>query len=75
MDTLHLNVNLNFQQLLDIVKQLSPSEKLKLNDFIWNDTMDIPMEHQKLVFDRMQNSKVNPESMLDWDEASKTLTS
>jgi hypothetical protein len=75
MDTLHLNVNLNFQQLLDVVKQLSPSEQLELNDFIWNDAMDIPVEHQKLVLDRIKKSKTNPERMLDWEEASKTLTS
>lgn len=75
MDSLHLNVNLNFQQLLEIVKQLSPSEKLELNDFIWNSSMDIPMEHQKLVLDRIQKSKVNPDRMLDWDEASKDLKS
>lgn len=74
MDTIHLKVNLNFQQLLEIIKQLSPSEKLELNDFLWNDAMEIPVEHQKMVLDRIQKSKVNPNNMLDWDEASKTLT-
>jgi hypothetical protein len=73
MNSLHLNVNLNFEQLLEIVRQLSPSEKLKLNEFIWDERMDIPVEHQKLVLDRIQKSKANPSSMLDWDEASKTL--
>jgi hypothetical protein len=73
MNSIHLNVNLSFQQLVDVVKQLSPSEKLKLNDVIWNESMDIPMEHQKLVLDRIKKSKANPSRMLDWDEASKTL--
>lgn len=29
MNSLHLNINLSFQQLVEVVKQLSPSEKLK----------------------------------------------
>ena len=73
MDSLQLNVSLNFQQLLEVVKQLSPAEKIKLNDFIWNETIDIPLEHQELVLDRMRKSKANPARMIDWDEASKTL--
>ena len=73
MNSLHLNVSLNFQQLLEVVKQLSPTEKMKLNEFIWNDNVDIPIEHQKLVLDRMKKSKANPKRMLDWDEASKKL--
>ncbi|MDO9276186.1 MAG: addiction module protein [Lutibacter sp.] len=74
MDTIHLKVNLNFQQLLEMIKQLSPSEKLELNDFLWNDAMEIPVEHQKMVLERIQKSKVNPNNMLDWDDVSKTLT-
>ena len=73
MNSLHLNINLSFQQLIDVVKQLSPSEKLKLNEVLWNERMDIPEEHQKLVLERKQKSKQNPERMLDWDQASKTL--
>jgi hypothetical protein len=56
-----------------VVKQLSPVEKVKLNEFIWNEGIDIPIEHQELVQDRIQKSKANPSRMLDWDEASKTL--
>jgi hypothetical protein len=47
---------------------LSPSEKLKLNEAIWDNDGEIPLEHQQLVNDRIQNSKVNPSRMLDWDE-------
>ena len=54
MDSLQLNVNLNFQQLLEVIKQLSPTEKVKLNEFIWNDNIDIPVEHQKIVLDRIK---------------------
>ena len=73
MNSLQLNVNLNFQQLLEVVKQLSPTEKVKLNEFIWNDNIDIPVEHQKIALDRIKKSKSNPNRMLDWDEVSKTL--
>ncbi|MBC7410450.1 MAG: addiction module protein [Arcicella sp.] len=73
MNSLQLNVNLNFQQLLEVVKQLSPTEKVKLNEFIWNENFDIPVEHQKIVLSRIKKSKDNPSRMLDWDDASKTL--
>lgn len=73
MNTLSLKVNLNFQQLLEVVKQLSPSEKLKLNEAIWDNDSEIPLEHQQLVNDRIEKSKLNPSRMLDWDEVSKKL--
>lgn len=73
MENLHLNINLNIQQLVDVVKQLSPDEKLILNEAIWSEDMDIPKEHQKLVMDRIKNARKNPDTMLDWDEASKKL--
>jgi hypothetical protein len=73
MNSLQLNVSLHFQQLLEVVKQLSPSEKMKLNEFIWNENIDIPIEHQELVSDRIQKSRLKPSRMLDWDKASKTL--
>ncbi len=73
MNSLHLNVNFTFQQLVDMVNQLSPAEKLKLNDVIWEGNTDIPIEHQTLVLDRIQKAKQDPSLMLDWDEAAKTL--
>jgi hypothetical protein len=73
MSSLSLKVDLDFQQLLDVVKQLSPSEKLKLNEAIWDNNGEIPLEHQQLVNDRIQKSKANPSRMLDWDEVSKKL--
>ena len=57
MNSLQLNVNLNFQQLLEVVKQLSPAEKVKLSEFIWNDNVDIPVEHQKIVLDRIKKKQ------------------
>lgn len=73
MEALRLNSHLSLSQLLDAVKQLSPKDRLKLNDAIWNEETEIPMEHQKLVLDRVKKTSKNPERLLDWDEISKTL--
>ena len=73
MSGLQLNINLTFQQLVEVVKQLTPAEKLKLSDVIWDDDSAIPVEHQNIVLDRIQKSKENPERLLDWEEAEKML--
>ncbi|WP_262710824.1 hypothetical protein [Flavobacterium franklandianum] len=44
-----------------------------MNDAIWNEDMEITVEHRRIVLDRMANAKANPERLLDWDEVSKTL--
>ncbi len=75
MNSLQLNINLDFQQLLEVVKQLSPIEKVQLNEFLWNDNIDIPIEHQKLVLERIRKSELDPSRLLNWDEASKALKS
>jgi hypothetical protein len=73
METIKLNINLTVNQLVEAVKQLSPKDRLKINDAIWNDNIEIPIEHQKIVLDRMAKAKTNPVRLLDWDEVSKTL--
>ncbi len=73
MNSIQLNINLNFQQLVDIVNKLSPTEKLKLNECLWSDNMEIPIEHQEIVLGRMQKSKDKPERLLDWDAAVKSI--
>ncbi len=40
-----------------------------------NQNIDIPEAHQKLVMDRFETVRKNPERLLDWDEAVKTLKS
>jgi hypothetical protein len=67
-------MTLTFNQLLEAIKQLSPKEKLILNDAIWDENMEIPLEQQTLVLQRKRDAEENPDNMLDWDEASKTLT-
>jgi hypothetical protein len=73
MESINLNINLTVKQLLEAVKQLSPSDKLKINDAIWESDTDIPQSHQKLVLERIEKSKADPARLLDWDEVSKTL--
>lgn len=73
MDSINLNINLNFEQLLEAVKQLSPKDKLKINEAIWDDTSDIPIEQQDLVLSRIEAAEKNPERLLDWDDVVKTL--
>ncbi len=73
METAKINIQLNFRQLLEAVKQLSPAEKLQLNEAIWEEGAVIPIEHQQLVLERKVRAKQNPDMMFDWDDVSKTL--
>ncbi|WP_269233814.1 addiction module protein [Flavobacterium flavigenum] len=73
METIKLNINLSVNQLVEAVKQLSPKDRLKINDAIWSDNVEIPVEHQEIVLDRMAKAKANPKRLLDWDEVSKNL--
>jgi hypothetical protein len=73
MNIVQLNVHLNFQQLVDAVKKLSPAEKVKLDNAIWEESMDVADDHKKIVTERIAKSKQNPGRMLDWNKASKTL--
>ncbi len=36
-------------------------------------SVEVPEAHQKLVMDRFKKARNNPERLLDWDEAKKTL--
>jgi len=37
------------------------------------EVFDIPEAHQKLVMDRFNKARKNPERLLDWHEAKKSL--
>ncbi len=43
------------------------------NESKTSDIMDIPEAHQKLVMDRFNKVRKNPDKLMDWDEAKKTL--
>jgi hypothetical protein len=73
METIKLNINLNVNQLIEAVKKLSVKDRLKVADALWNENIEIPVEHQRIVLNRMAKAKINPERILEWDEVSKTL--
>jgi uncharacterized protein YcaQ len=73
MDKVKINVQISFEQLVDAVRQLSPKQKLKLNELLLDENSLIPIQHQKLVMARVKEARKNPERMLDWDEVSKKL--
>jgi hypothetical protein len=53
MDSLSVNINMSFQQIIDMIKQLSPSEKLKINDVLWSGNTEIPDEQKNIVVSLM----------------------
>jgi len=62
MDNVQVNINLTFQQLLDIIKQLSPADKIRISDELWEESM----------VEKMSGSLKNkvPENV-DWKEIKK----
>lgn len=64
---------MSFQQLVETIKQLSPKEKLQINDALWDGDIDIPKEHQDLVLSRIEKARQDPGRLKNWDEASKKL--
>jgi len=73
MEAAKINIQVNFNQIVEAVKQMTPEEHLILNDVIWNEDTPIPVEHQQLVMKRVIEARKHPETMLDWDEVSKEL--
>lgn len=79
MNTQHIKINipLNFNQVVDIVRQLSPKEKIKLKELLQEtqdvDEYEIPEEHKNIVRQRIKASEENPSRLLNWDDAKKKL--
>ncbi|HEY9113451.1 MAG TPA: addiction module protein [Bacteroidales bacterium] len=69
---IQLNVPLDLKQALELVRQLSPSEKQLLGEVLWNeqniDDIIIPEEHKQIVRERIEKYKNSPESYLTWNE-------
>jgi transposase len=68
-----ISINLSFEQLFDVVKKLQPTEKLLLNEALWDEAALIPSEHQTIVMERMGKAKQHRERLIDWDKASQNL--
>jgi len=77
MQPIQLNVPLNFNQLLSLVKQLSPKEKLKLESMIWDETSEKEIEisavHKQIVSDRLQKMNDKPTECKSWEEIERNL--
>lgn len=69
---IQLNVPLDLKQAVELVRQLSPSEKQLLGEVLWNeqniDDIIIPEEHKQIVRERIEKYKNSPESYLTWNE-------
>lgn len=63
-----LNIPLSFEQVLEIVKQLSPSEKQQLSEVLWTEqninNISIPEEHKQIVRERIKKFENSPDSYL-----------
>jgi len=74
MNTQHiqLKVPLSVDQLIDIVRQLSPKEKQKLSSILWDETREeeifIPEDHKKIVRQRLKRMEESPETSLSWED-------
>ena len=74
MSTQHiqLNIPLSFNQVVEIVKQLSPSEKLQLREVLEteksSDDVVIPEGHKQIVRERIKKYENNPDNYLQWNE-------
>jgi len=74
MNTQHIQINvpLEFDQLIEIVRQLSPSEKTMLKEVLQEsgdiDEYIISEEHKSIVRKRIESSKADPSRPLNWEE-------
>lgn len=79
MSTQHtqLNIPLSFNQLVDVVRQLSPNEKLQLSSILWDETKEeeiyIPEEHKQIVGQRLKRMEEQPESCLTWEDIERKI--
>ena len=67
------STQISFPELVAIVKTLSTTEKQLLTEALWDDNMPVFEEHQNMVQERMEKSKQQPDRMLNWESASKSL--
>ncbi|MFZ1269517.1 MAG: addiction module protein [Bacteroidales bacterium] len=80
MDAQHgqLNISLSFKQVVDIVKQLSPSEKQMLSELLWMeqdiDDIVIPEEHKQIVRERIKKYENSPDSYLSWNDIERKMS-
>jgi hypothetical protein len=76
---LHLNIPFNFKQVVDLVNQLSPSEKQQLSEVLWAEqnieNITIPEEHKNLVRERIKKYENSPDSYISWNDIEEKMDS
>ena len=69
---IQLSIPINFKQIVDIVKQLTPSEKQQLSEVLWIeqniDDMVIPQEHKQIVRERIKHFETMSDCYLSWSD-------
>jgi len=74
-----LNIPISFNQVVEIVKQLSPAEKRQLRAVLEieqsNDDIIIPEEHKQIVRERKKKYEKSPDSYVDWNEIENKMNS
>jgi hypothetical protein len=69
---IQLNVPLSFTQVINIVRQLSSSEKQQLSEVLLKeqsiDDIVISEEHKQIVLERIKKHENNYGSYLSWDD-------
>ena len=79
MDTQHiqLKVPLSFNQLIDVVRQLSPKEKQELSNVLWDEIreeeINIPEGNKKIVRQRLKQMEEHPENCLSWEDIERKI--
>ena len=76
---IQLSIPLSFKQLVDIVRQLTPSEKQQLSEVLWTeqniDDIVIADEHKQLVRERIKKYENSPDSYLSWNDIESKMAS
>jgi len=72
-----LNVPVSFEQVIDLVKQLSPAEKQQLSEVLLTeqsiDDIEIPEEQKEIVRERIKKYEDMPGSYFTWNEIEQKL--
>jgi hypothetical protein len=73
MDAVNIKAYPSNSQQMDAIMAFMKALNIKFE--VAKGVYDIPEEHQQLVMQRFEQVRQNPDRLLDWDEAKKTLRS
>ena len=74
---IQLSLPLSFEQVVEIVKKLSPSEKQQLREVLLTEQgyedFKVPEEHKQLVRERIKKYENNTGSYISWDDIEQKM--